>query len=117
MVARDLGDRRSEGQFSATWVRCKARLGRFDEARAALDAGAALLRQASDRFDLGVLLCGRAELEWRSGERQNAFATLSDVEAIEAAVGAEGGSELSSALDSGACPVRGARGPAGARHH
>ena len=98
VVARDLGDRRSEGQFLGYLGTLQARQGRFDDARAALEAGAALLRQASDRFNLGVLLCGRAELEWRSGQRQNAFATLSDVEAIEAAVGAEGGSELSNAL-------------------
>ena len=99
VVARDLGDRRSEGQFLGYLGTLHARQGRFHDAQAALDAGAALLRQASDRFNLGVLLCGRAELEWRSGERQNAFATLSDVEAIEAAVGAGGGSELSSAVD------------------
>ncbi|MEO6745258.1 MAG: tetratricopeptide repeat protein, partial [Caldimonas sp.] len=99
LVARDLGDRRMEGQFLGYLGTLQARQSRFDEARAALDTGAALLRQASDRLNLGVLLCGRAELEWRSGQRQNAFATLSEVETIEAAVGAVGGSELSNALD------------------
>ena len=98
VVARELGDRRSEGQFLGYIGSLHARQGRFNDAHAALEAGAALLRQASDRFNLGVLLCGRAELEWRSGQRQNAFETLSEVEGLEAAVGAEGGSELSNAL-------------------
>jgi len=98
VVARELGDRRSEGQFLGYLGTLHARCGRFAEARAALEAGAELLLQASDRFNLGVLLCGTAELEWRSGQRHDAFATLSQIEQIEEAVGAEGGSELSNAL-------------------
>jgi predicted ATPase/class 3 adenylate cyclase/Tfp pilus assembly protein PilF len=98
VVARELGDRRSEGQFLGYLGTLHARCGRFAEARAALEAGAALLRQASDRLNLGVLLCGTAELEWRSGQRQAAFATLSQIEDIEEAVGSQGKSELSNAL-------------------
>ena len=99
VVARSLGDRRSEGQFLGYLGAMHARQERFDDARRDLGAGAELLRAASDSFNLGVLLCGRAEMEWMSGARGPALAALSEAQAIGREVGAGPGSELAMALE------------------
>ncbi|MEP7057443.1 MAG: tetratricopeptide repeat protein, partial [Caldimonas sp.] len=99
VVAREMGDRRSEGQFRGYLGTLHARQRRFDDARRQLDVGAQLLRDASDSFNLGVLLCGRAEMEWLSGSSDAASATLAEAAEIGRTVGVEVGSELAVALD------------------
>jgi tetratricopeptide (TPR) repeat protein len=98
-VARDLGDLRSEGQFLGYVGTLHARQGRFDTARLHLDAGAHVLRGTLDHFNLGVLLCGRAEMEFLSGARELIFPTLAEAEVIANQVGAGPGSDLASALE------------------
>ena len=98
VVAHELRDRRLEGQVLGYLGLLRARQGRHDAARADLDAGAALLREAADDVSLGVLLCGRAELEWLSGQLAAAREILREAEAIGRAVEAAPGSELAIAL-------------------
>ena len=66
-MARNLGDRRSEGQFLGYLGVLLARQAEFTEARECLAAGEALLRAVSDRMSLAILLCARAEAEFRAG--------------------------------------------------
>ena len=68
-LAHDLGDRRSEGQFLGYLGALHAREQRFGAARACLATGEALLRNVADRVSLGILLCARAEAEYRAGGR------------------------------------------------
>ena len=76
-----------------------ARQGRHAIASERLDAGAALLREASDEINLGVLLCARAELEWRSDRFDAARITLGEAEAIARSTEGATGSELATALE------------------
>ena len=98
-AARELLDRRLEGQVPGYLGLLRARQGRSDAARADFVAGAALLREAADDVSLAVLLCGRAELEWLSKQAAAARATLQEAEAIGRAVEAAPGSELATALE------------------
>jgi predicted ATPase/class 3 adenylate cyclase/Tfp pilus assembly protein PilF len=98
-VARELRDRRLEGQVLGYLGLLRARQGRFDASRADFVAGAALLREASDELSLGVLLCGRTELEWLAGAATAAEAALREAEATARAVDAAPGSELATALE------------------
>jgi predicted ATPase/class 3 adenylate cyclase/tetratricopeptide (TPR) repeat protein len=98
-VARELRDRRLEGQVLGYLGLLRARQARHDAARADLVAGAALLREAADDVSLGVLLCGRAELEWLANRAAAARAILQEAEAIGRAVEAAPGSELATALE------------------
>ncbi len=99
VVARRLGDRRLEGQFLGYLGCLYARMKRFDDARRDSDAGFELLRSASDSFNLAVLLCGRAEMEWMSGATERARIALSEAEDISLKIGGGPGSELALALD------------------
>jgi hypothetical protein len=81
-LARDLGDRRSEGQFLGYLGVLHARQSRFGAARECLATGEQLLRSVSDRASLGVLLCGRAEAEHRAGDAQAATDALAQAGAI-----------------------------------
>ena len=98
VIARELGDRRSEGQFLSYLGLLHARQAKFDEARRCLDAGEALLRAVSDRMSLGILLCGRAETEHLAGDPDAARAALAAADIIAAEVGAGPDSELGLAL-------------------
>jgi tetratricopeptide (TPR) repeat protein len=81
-LARELGDRRSEGQFLTYLGVLDARQMRIDSARTHLAAGEALLRSVSDRVSLGILLCARAETEYRGGQRDAADAALAQADAL-----------------------------------
>jgi len=67
-------------------------------ARRALDDGERLLREANDKFSLGILQCSRAETEQLAGESQAALAFLAQAEALAAEVGAGAQSELGQAI-------------------
>ena len=98
VVARDLGDRRSEGQFLSYLGPLNARQGNFVEARHCLDSGEALLRAVSDRTSLGILLCGRVETEHLAARPDAASAALAAADVIAAEVCAGPDSELGLAL-------------------
>jgi predicted ATPase/class 3 adenylate cyclase len=98
-VAHDLADRRLAGQFLGYLGALNARQGDFEAGERQLDEGATLLREASDRLHLGVLLCARAEMEWRVNRLKQAEATLAEVRVIANEVGAGGGSELAAAME------------------
>jgi hypothetical protein len=97
-VARELGDRRSEGQVLGYLGLAHARQARFDKARACLDTGEALLREMSDRLSLGVLLCCRAEAVHIAGDLDAAEDALAEAESLATATGAGADSELGLAL-------------------
>jgi tetratricopeptide (TPR) repeat protein len=97
-VARDLGDRRSEGQTLSYLALLHAHQANFVEARHCLDAGEALLRAVSDQMSLGILLCNRAEAEHLAGVPDAAGAALEATNVIATEVGAGPDSELGLAL-------------------
>ncbi len=101
-VARSSGDHDSEGQTLGYLGVLHARAARPHEALHCLDAGEALLRTASDRIGLAMLLCGRAEALHLAGERGAARAALTEAAAIADAIGAGPDSEIGQALE----PVR-----------
>ena len=94
VVARRLGERRFEGQFLNYLGRLHARQARFDEARRCLGDGEALLLEVADRFNLGVLLCSRAEAEHRAGAPTAAASALAQAETLARDIAAEPESEL-----------------------
>jgi len=81
-LARDLEDRRSEGQFLGYLGVLHARQQRFGPARECLTSGETLLRSVSDGISLGIVLCARAETEYRAGNRLAAEAALVDAEQL-----------------------------------
>jgi tetratricopeptide (TPR) repeat protein len=93
-VARELGDRRSEGQFLNYLGALNAREGRFSEATTCLDAAERLLEEVADRLSIGVLLCNRAEVSRLSGDSALALAILQQAEALARELCAEPDSEL-----------------------
>jgi predicted ATPase/class 3 adenylate cyclase len=97
-IARELGNRRSEGQVLGYLGLLHGHQARFNEARDCLDAGEALLRATLDRFSLGLLLCGRAEVEHLAGIPTAAEAALHGANAIAEEVSAGQDSELGLAL-------------------
>jgi tetratricopeptide (TPR) repeat protein len=97
-VARDLGDRRSEGQFLSYLGLLHARQGAFDEARHCLDTGEALLHAVSDRMGLGILLCSRGETEHLAGRPHVAREAIAGAAAIATAIGVGADSELGLAV-------------------
>jgi hypothetical protein len=98
LLARDLGDRRSEGQFLSYLGLLHAREHRFDEARNCLDTGQALLSGASDSVYLAVLLCSRAETEHLAGAPQAARVALDAAQRHADEVGSGPDAELGQAL-------------------
>jgi len=97
-LARELGDRRSEGLFLGYLGQTLARQGAFEEARSSLDQGEAILQEVADRFSLGLIFCHRAEVEHLAGEHDAAALTLQAAQAIADEVAGAGGSELAQAL-------------------
>jgi predicted ATPase/class 3 adenylate cyclase/Tfp pilus assembly protein PilF len=97
-AVRLLADRRSEGQFLGYLGRTKGRLSAFDEARECFVAGEALLRRASDSLSLAVLLCDRAECEWRAGDAGAAHRAHAEARAVAVESKAGSDSELGQAL-------------------
>jgi len=97
-VARRIGDQRTEGQVLGYLGLVHARRRAFDEARQCLERGQALLVEADDRLSLGVLLCGRAEYEWRAGDKAAARAARRQAAELGAQAGSGPGSELGGAL-------------------
>ena len=96
--ARDLRDRRSEGQFLTYLGTLNARQGRFDEAWNCLSAGERLLTEVSDQLSLGVLLCSSAEAKHLAGDSNAATKQLRRATALAEEVGAGAESELGLAL-------------------
>jgi ATP/maltotriose-dependent transcriptional regulator MalT len=97
-VAAELGDRRAEGQFRGYLGLLLARSGSAEAGLACLAIGERLLQEASDPLSLGLLLCGKAEAEFRSGRPDDAAHALRRVEAIVADAKATPDSELGKAL-------------------
>jgi hypothetical protein len=98
VVARRIGDSRTEGQVLGYLGLTHARRRAPDAARQCLDEGQRLLLQVGDRLSLGVLLCCRAESEWLAGDAAAARATRDDAAAIATQSGAAADSELGIAL-------------------
>jgi hypothetical protein len=97
-MARQVQDRRSEGLFLAYLGQLHARTGRFEEGRKCLDAGEGLLRQASDRLSLGLLMCRRVELEVLDSRHDLAAGALQKARAIGVELGAGPQSEFGQSL-------------------
>ena len=76
-----------------------ARQGRHEDARRCLDEGEAQLRALSDRWLLGILLCGRAEVLHWAGDAAAAATAWTAAAALATEIQAEPGSELGAALD------------------
>ena len=98
VIARDMGDQRSEGQFLGYLGLLHARQMRQGEARACLQAGEALLRAVADRPSLAILLCASAEAQGLAGDATAARATQAQAQAIAVAIGAGADSEIGLAL-------------------
>ena len=81
-LARDLDDHRSEGQFLGYLGVLHARQQRVGPARECLTRGEALLRSVSDSISLGIVLCARAEAEYRAGSQAAAEAALAEAERL-----------------------------------
>lgn len=92
--ARRLRDPRNEGQFLNYLGRLHGRLEQFDEARRCLDAGQALLIEVADPLSLGIILCGRAEVEHASGCADAAASAVAIARALALQIGAGPESEL-----------------------
>ncbi|HEX6707778.1 MAG TPA: tetratricopeptide repeat protein [Albitalea sp.] len=97
-VVRELGDRRSQGQFLNYLGLLHARQGHFTQARACLNDAERLLVQVSDKLNLGILLCSRAETDHLSGDRDAAEAALARASLLAREVGAGPESEMGMAL-------------------
>ena len=97
-VMRELGDPLYEGQFLGYQGRSLSRLGEVEPARESIAAGLALLRGASDPLSLGVLLCDRAECEWRAGDSPAAQQARDEARDLATKAGAGPQSELGQAL-------------------
>ena len=93
-MARELGERRREGIFQSDLGTVRARQAQFDVARACLDASEVLFNAISDRWDLCLLLCNRAEAEHISGAAGAARVALAAADAIAAELAAGPNSEL-----------------------
>ena len=98
LIARNLGDRRSEGSSLGYLGLLHAHQANFDEARRCLDAGYVLLHAVSDQLNLGILLCNRAEAEHVAGVPNAERTALAEADAIAAEFGAGPGSELGRAI-------------------
>jgi predicted ATPase/class 3 adenylate cyclase/Tfp pilus assembly protein PilF len=92
--ARRLRDPRNEGQFLNYLGRLHGRLEQFDEARRCLDAGQALLAEVADPLSLGIILCGRAEVEHAAGCADAAVSAVTQARALALQIGAGPESEL-----------------------
>ena len=97
-IARELGDRRSEGQILGYLGLLHARQARVETARSCLDSGETLLRAVHDRLSLGILLCCRTEAEHLAGNPIALKAAFAEAHAIADALGAGPESELGLAI-------------------
>jgi hypothetical protein len=75
-----------------------AQMGKFEDARLALETGETLLRAVSDQLSLGILLCNFAEAEFLAGSLDASKEKLSEAEKITAELAVGAGSELGLAL-------------------
>ena len=107
LITRELGDLRLEGQLHGYLGTLLGRARHFAEARRHLDRGSERLRELADALDLGVLLCGRAETEWLSGDADAARTALDEAATIAEAERVTPRSELGVALDRAMSLVRG----------
>jgi class 3 adenylate cyclase/predicted ATPase/Tfp pilus assembly protein PilF len=97
-MARELGERRREGIFQSDLGIVRARQAQFDAARSWLAASEVLFNAISDRWDLGLVQCRRAETEHLAGVPEAARAALGEAAVIAAEVGAGPHSELGLAI-------------------
>ena len=97
-MAQRMGDRRAQGQVLGYLGGSHARNGELVLARACLDSGEAALRAVADRLSLGILLCQRAECEWRDAKPEPAKAAFSVADQIATENGVGAASELGVAL-------------------
>ncbi len=97
-VARQVADRRLEGQCLGYLGLVQARQQDFDNGRLHLAEGEALLRQVADPPGLGVLLCGRAECEWRAERPGAAMDAYTEARQLAGQIQAGPSSELGQAL-------------------
>jgi predicted ATPase/class 3 adenylate cyclase len=97
-VARRIGDARAEGQALGYLGLTHARQAAYERARQCLDLGQAILAGIDDGISLGVLLCGRAECEWRAGRPTLSLVAREDAAQLARRAGAGAGSELGVAI-------------------
>ena len=112
-LARRLPDPRLQGQALGYLATLHMRQSEFDLAKACLHEGEALLEALGDLFSLGVLLCARAELEYRSGRPEVASTMLGRAGTLADEVRAGPRSELGLALARTRELTLGLEGPAG----
>jgi tetratricopeptide (TPR) repeat protein len=97
-LARDLGDRRSEGQFLGYLGSLHARRGQLALAQGCVRAGADLLRSVSDLVSLAVLMCQVVEVESASGNQAAARLALDEAERLAGALTIQTESEVGLSL-------------------
>ena len=98
VVLRDVRNARHEGAALSLRGDLLAQLGRFEEARASLQAGEAILRKVGDQHALVRLLCARGHAEAAAGNPAAAHEALGAAEALAAASGVMPESEPGRAL-------------------
>ena len=76
-----------------------ARQGSFGEAREALRAGEALLREIGDKLGLAALLCNLGRAEVLAGDLDTARTALAAAKTVAEAIGAGPDSEVGRAID------------------
>ena len=97
-IAREIGNRRFEGQSLCNLGELASEQGDAARATALLAEGEALLRAIDDSMDLGELLCVRGVADLRRGDRTAASAALAEAERIATALGVEPASGLGQGL-------------------
>jgi predicted ATPase/class 3 adenylate cyclase/tetratricopeptide (TPR) repeat protein len=97
-LARRSRDLRCEGMFLGYLGQLHARQHRLEAARDCLETGERLLRQVSDRYSLGLLLCQRVELECIARQAGAADAALDGARQIADALGCGAQSEFGVSL-------------------
>jgi len=90
-LRRTLGDAYHEGKLHGDLGNALEQLGCVNEAQQALDRGESLLRNGTNPEQLGLLLCVRASVELRHGDRAAAMRAYADAERIASGLAGHGG--------------------------
>ena len=85
-LAREVNDQRLQGQVLGYLGLLHSRQSRLDAARSCLAEGEALLLSAGDQASLGILLCGRVEIEVAAGQTAIAEQALQQARALALAL-------------------------------
>ena len=87
-ILREVGQRRFEGIVLSNLADLFVQQGLINEARETLRVGESLQGEVDDRLEIAKLRCIRARVETTAGDIDLARSTLTEVEAMAAAVGA-----------------------------